>query len=173
LFLKGFQYHTFGNVLLPDPLLAIAAAMLIVCAILYFWRHLSPHWLIICAMAIFAALQLLGVSSNTALGTLVSPVAFTGDRYYFFAKIAFWICFTFCLSKLSSGRYSQPLFLLAPACLVFIAMLNVHHLRRPPLSDLHWKQASAVISSGQRSVVIPINPAPWEIRLTLPDRSTQ
>jgi hypothetical protein len=173
LFLKGTQFHTFGSVLLPDILLAIVAAILLVYAILYFWHHFTPHWLIMCAMAVFAALQLLGVSSNAALGALVSPVAFTGDRYYFFTKIAFWICLTFILNKLSRGRYSRPLFLLAPACLVFVAVLNVHYLRRPPLPDLHWKQASAVISSGRRSVVIPINPAPWEIRLTLPDRSTR
>lgn len=173
LFFKGLQFHTFGAVFLPDILFAGVAAVLLVYATFCLWHCPSISLLLMLAIFIFASLQLLGVSHNASLNTLVSPSAFAGDRYYFFAKTGFWVCLTSSLNKLSRSKYYRQLFLLAPACLVFVSMLNLHHLRRSPLPDLHWKQASEVINSGKRDVVIPINPAPWVIRLTLPEGSTR
>lgn len=168
LLVKGFQLHTFGMTITPNTLSGVIAALALTYTVIYCWRQPHLEYFILLAMFLFGSFQLLAVASNVNIGPLVGATSFAGDRYYFFAKIGFWLAVAYLATELAKHHEVPDLCLLVPLCLIVIALMNPQLLRRKPLPNLHWGQASRALKSGHGQVVIPINPAPWAIRLKLP-----
>ncbi|HEX7324214.1 MAG TPA: hypothetical protein VF292_02520 [Rhodanobacteraceae bacterium] len=166
IFFEGFQFKLFGTYLFPYELFGIFIIASIVLLITHVYRHPNVSGLIILALIPFAVIQLVGLSDNYGVSWLAIPTSMAGDRYYFFAKVAFWVCLGFALSGGTSSKHYKSQ-ILVPVSLMFIAILNPQYLRNPAMINMHWTHSAQLIRdrSTDRPLVIPINPPGWHVTL--------
>lgn len=164
--LLGFQIHTFGNTLFSEKVSAAVFALVLIACFKVTCRTEQPILLVMLAMLVFGVAQILSAAHPVA----DTPKLYTdlmGDRYFLFAKVSFWICTASALSC-SRGVGKSTARALVPMLLVLIAICHPGMMRRPPFPDLHWKQAVKMLGHQRTPapVTIPINPIPWEIKVT-------
>ncbi|MEY2169642.1 MULTISPECIES: hypothetical protein [unclassified Rhodanobacter] len=165
--LQGFQYHTFGEILFSPSV----ATLFFVCLLLFLvrsaWRSDTAGIVPVALMLIFALLQIVSSAHAGPNENLISTTIIWSDRYFFFAKIAFWLCIacTLCNLDHSEGNSFAPVVLVL---LILVAVLHPGDMRRVPLPDLNWAQESRALRGAGTSgpVSIPINPVPWRITVT-------
>ena len=160
----GLQIHVLGAELLPRGLFLLTVVMALVAATQYCRKQLNTAHMVMLAMGVFAVIQILGAPTpffDEAAHSI------NGDRYFFFAKVAFWVSVAAMLQT-DLPEHKMHRTLLVPITLIFIHLCNPSTLQRPPLADLDWKKAARQLNSQDKVVRIPINPTPWFVTITRP-----
>lgn len=165
LLISGSQTHLLDTHILPPGVFLLIMFTIGITAYMRERRRFAVKHVVILGLAAFAAAQVLGVSTPNFVQ---ASDTFYGDRYYFFAKVAFWMSITALLQDDMEVAPITPRTLLAPLALVFIQLSHPGMLQRQPLPDLHWKEASRQLDVRGKTIKIPINPTPWDITVTRP-----
>jgi hypothetical protein len=165
LFANTLQRQTLGSTAIPSA--TFLACLLLLLAFMA-WRactETSARWTIALGMLAFASMQILGVCYERD-NLIVGAQDLAGDRYFFFAKTALWICVGAVVGEWAAmRRYLQAM---VPLVLASILFFHPEMARRPPFQNLHWKRAVRQIDQGKYPIELPINPVPWKVVLTAP-----
>jgi hypothetical protein len=162
-FLQGMEQHLLGTI---RPPLGITMSVIVFClgsTVLLLARDSYLKASLYGAMLAFSCFTVLGVSSEKGL-LVVSTTDMSGDRYYFFAKVIFWLGLAAAI-RLVKNRHAPIFASLIPIGLACVAFRHPALIQRPPLTDMHWKQQSHQLERSGQTVDIPINPEPWRIRI--------
>jgi hypothetical protein len=165
LLISGSQTHLLSTHMLPPSVFALIMLTIGVAVYVRERRQFAIKHLVIVGLAAFAAAQVLGVSTPNFV---LAADTFFGDRYYFFAKVAFWMSAAALLQGNTDAARITWRNLLVPLALLVIQISHPGMLQRRPLPDLHWKEASRQLDVHGEPVTIPINPTPWDITVNRP-----
>jgi hypothetical protein len=161
---KGLQLHVLGTEVLPRGLFLTIAATIIALTFRQFKARTSVVHVLIIAICAFAILQILGASTPMLE---VATESLNGDRYFFFAKVGFWISFSALLGAAPSES-KIPKAYWVPFLLACLHLSIPGNIQRPQLADLNWKEGARQLNSQEKTVRIPINPKPWLITINRP-----
>jgi hypothetical protein len=164
-FMSGVQIHILGAELLPPGLFLLTVILAVIAtAQLCKKRQFGVAYLIVPIMAVFATMQILG---GYPPFLDVASHSLNADRYFFFAKVTFWVCVAAMLhTALPTQKVRRTA--LVPLALIFIHLCNPGTLQRTTLPDLDWKSGARKLSSQEKVIRIPINPSPWVITIIRP-----
>jgi hypothetical protein len=105
--------------------------------------------------------------SNTGNAWAIMSVTAAGERYFYFAQIAWVVTLLWAASRLPSALLRRPAW-----CLIAAAFASglIMAWRYPPFTDFHWAQEARAITTGTpgTNVVLPIPPGDgWSVALTV------
>jgi hypothetical protein len=165
LFTDTLERQTLGSTAIPSAIFLGCMTFLLAFVGFRACSEQGTRWTIALGMLVFAGMQILGVCYEHN-NPIVDAQGLAGDRYYFFAKLALWICLGAILGEGISKRLHLQV--MVPLTLASILFFHPEMARRPPLENLHWKRAVEQIDQGKYPIELPINPVPWKVTLTDP-----
>lgn len=159
--LGSFYFWTVTHSFLP-PQLGFMAAMIAIttaCLVRTLLRPGAWNGMACLLLALGAVQPLLAYLKEQNVFTLTA----TSHYFYLLSVVCCWIVWNMIVERVPAWR--KPAFAAIAALVVFSIATRPEYFQREALHDMQWAKHAGRLRSTP-SVIVPINPAPWYIKLS-------